>query len=189
MELVYLQLLILLSCCYYVHGKPEGALPGACDTMVPGHSAPAQNSPPPFQITLDKTSYGGSDVIAVTLSKNSTNKFKGYLIQARNQDGTKIPGFELIQNSKFLQCNNPNDAVTHTEASPKDSVTFNFTAPAKSRGNITIFATAVEKTATFWVKIPSETIIDKATTGAASTILPNVVVVTFAVFCKYLSPH
>lgn len=113
--------------------------------------------------------------------KNSTNQFKGYLIQARNQDGTKIPGFELIQNSKFLQCDNPNDAVTHTEASGKDSVTFNFTAPATSRGNITIFATAVESINIFWVKIPSETIVDMASTGASPTILPNVVAVTFAV--------
>ncbi|CAG2243382.1 unnamed protein product [Mytilus edulis] len=188
MKVLIQHLLLLLSCCYFVHGTSQGALKDACDSMVPVHQANPQTGTLPFQITLDKTSYNGSDVVAVTLVKNSTNQFKGYLIQAINQDGTKIPGFELIQNSKFLQCDNPNDAVTHTEASGKDSVTFNFTAPATSRGNITIFATAVESKNIFWVKIPSETIVDMASTGASPastgaspTILPNVVAVTFAV--------
>ncbi|XP_063409701.1 putative ferric-chelate reductase 1 [Mytilus trossulus] len=186
MAVIIEHLLLLFACCYkVVHGTSQGALDSSCKTMVPLHQASPQTGTFPFQITLDKTSYNGSDVIAVTLSKNSTNQFKGYLIQARNQDGTKIPGFALIPNSKFLQCDNPTDAVTHTEASGKDSVTFNFTAPANSRGNITIFATAVESKNTFWVKIPSETIIDMASTGASPTILPHVVAVTFVVV--YLS--
>ncbi|OPL33317.1 hypothetical protein AM593_03219, partial [Mytilus galloprovincialis] len=178
MAVLIQHLLLLFSCCYHaVHGTSQGALGGSCETMVPVHQVDPQTGTLPFQITLDKTSYNGSDVIAVTLQKNSTKQFKGYLIQARNQDETKIPGFELIQNSKFLQCDNPNDAVTHNEASDKDSVTFNFTAPATSRGNIIIFATVVENKNTFWVKIPSETIVDMALTGASPAILPNVVAV------------
>lgn len=187
MKVICLHILLLLSCCSYVHGTSGGALNGACNNMIPQHSGnSAQTSAPPFQITLDKTMYAGGDVITVNLSRTATNQFKGFFIQARNQDGTKIPGFALIQNSKFLQCDTPNDAVTHTEASPKDSVTFQFTAPATSRGNITIVATAVESFNTFWVRIPSETIVDLAPTGASTTILPNFVIVTLSVLCIYL---
>lgn len=65
MEALVLHLFLLLSCCYFVYGTSQGALKDSCNSMVPGHSVQAQNiNTAPFEITLDKTSYNGSDVIA-----------------------------------------------------------------------------------------------------------------------------
>lgn len=73
MKVLIQHLLLLLSCCYFVHGRSDGALVGACDNMVPGHSVDAQTKPCPFIITLDKTSYGGNDVIEGSWSKQYIN--------------------------------------------------------------------------------------------------------------------
>lgn len=65
MEVLIRHLFLLFSCCYFVYGTSKGALKDSCDSMVPAHSVQAQNiNTAPFEITLDKTSYNGSDVIA-----------------------------------------------------------------------------------------------------------------------------
>ncbi|XP_052081484.1 putative defense protein 3 isoform X2 [Mytilus californianus] len=190
MGMICLQCFVLLLHCSFVHGTSKGALPQSCNTMTPGHtSTAAQTSPAPYSVTVSKTKYTGGDTISVTLSKTAAKQFKGYLIQARNQDGTKIPGFNLIANSKYLKCDSPNDAVTHTEATEKDSVTFQFTAPTTSKGNITIFTTAVENYSTYWVMMQSDTIIDAVVTGASSRFLPDCVLVAISLFCFHLYRH
>ncbi|VDI17203.1 Hypothetical predicted protein [Mytilus galloprovincialis] len=189
MGMIYLQCVVILLYCSNVHGKKSGALQSSCDNMTPGHTGTAQTSPAPYRVVVSKTKYTGGDTISVTLQKTASNQFRGYLMQARNQAGKKIAGFNLIANSKYLQCDSPRDAVTHTEASDKDSVTFQFTAPQTSQGNITIFTTAVENYNTYWVMMKSDTIIDSAATGASSRLLPSCVLVVVALCCFYLNRH
>ncbi|CAG2187483.1 unnamed protein product [Mytilus edulis] len=180
MGMIYLQCVVILLYCSNVHGKKSGALQSSCNNMTPGHAGTAQTSPAPYRVVVGKTN---------NTTKTASNQFRGYLMQARNQAGKKIAGFNLIANSKYLQCDNPRDAVTHTEASDKDSVTFQFTAPQTSQGNITIFTTAVENYNTYWVMMKSDTIIDSAATGASSRLLPSCVLVVVAVCCFYLNRH
>ncbi|XP_063409427.1 putative defense protein 3 isoform X2 [Mytilus trossulus] len=189
MGMIYLQCVVMLLYCSYVHGKKTGALQSSCNDMTPGHQSTAQTSPAPYRVVVGKTKYTGGDTISVTLQKTASKQFRGYLIQARNQAGTKIAGFNLIANSKYLPCDSPKGAVTHTEASDKDSVTFQFTAPQTSQGNITIFTTAVENYNTYWVMIKSDTIIDSVATGASSRFLPNCVLVIVSLFCFHLKRH
>ncbi|XP_063408776.1 putative ferric-chelate reductase 1 [Mytilus trossulus] len=178
-----LQCVFLMMCFSYVYGTSQGALPKACDNMTPHHyGVKGQTGAAPFRLTVDKTEYRGEETIIVKLSKTSNKTFKGFLIQARNEDGKKIEGFRLSAQSKFLQCDSPNDTVTHTEASAKQSYIAEFIAPSTSQGNIAIFATVVHNFETYWVRIQSDLIIDRVTSGASSTFLPNTLAVVTVVF-------
>ncbi|CAC5382260.1 unnamed protein product [Mytilus coruscus] len=151
--------------------------------MTPHHyGVNPQTGAAPFRITVDINEYRGDETIIVKLSRTSNNGFKGFLIQARNQVGRKIPGFRLSAQSKFIQCDSPNDTVTHTEASTKQSYMIEFNAPSTSQGNIAIFATVVQDFKTYWIKIQSELIIDKVSSGAATQFFLNIIAVVTCIW-------
>lgn len=166
------------------HGYKTGAPDAQCLLMTPGHGGTPQTITPPYSLTVNKANYAEGDKLQVTLSKTSTGQFKGYLIEARDKNQNILPGFRITGDGKSLTCPNGN-AVTHTENSFKNSVTFEFTAPRTSTGNITMYATVVKDYNTYWVKIPSRSI--PGLTGASSNnvISKAVMVLTVLVYLVF----
>ena len=105
----------------------------------------------------------GSEVTIELKPKNSGDKFKGFLIQARSVDGDDIIGvFEKLNNknhTKYLQCSNePHSALTHSDPTPKQSVKVKWTPPQDFSGKVKVLATLVKDFKTYWVKLESETL-------------------------------
>ncbi|XP_028666970.1 putative ferric-chelate reductase 1 [Erpetoichthys calabaricus] len=145
-----------------VHGVTaysSGLLLDACNTMLPLHDSVAQISPPPYEITTDKSSYSPGDEIKVTI-RGLTHPFKGFLLEAW-QDGIRnaVGSFaEPNSGDQFqgLQCNGvPNSAVSHTDKLDKTQVQIAWISPTSPLGNIEFRATLVENKTTFWENVTS----------------------------------
>lgn len=119
---------------------PSGAPTGVCDTMLPNHPGTEQAlSDNPYGIDVSRTSFmPGGTIINVTLTGI---QFIGVFLQARMENGDDTPVGTFISGSlpgglKTLECENPNDAVTHTNNNSKADLTVQWVAPNQIASNI-----------------------------------------------------
>lgn len=120
----------------------SGAPVRRCESMVPGHFAPAPSKPSPFELIPGKVIVNGSEVVQFTLSAENNETLKGFLIrlQAKNPiDEAEIHnmanmGFFKISDEdaqiQKLDCFDvPSSAITHVSNVPKESLDFPWIAP------------------------------------------------------------
>ncbi|TKS65941.1 putative ferric-chelate reductase 1 [Collichthys lucidus] len=69
-----------------ITGYSDGEVSIACGDMVPQHGHEPSPDPPPYNITVDKSTYSPGDNITVYLQVASSYRtfFKGFLIEARD---------------------------------------------------------------------------------------------------------
>ncbi|KAK3790532.1 hypothetical protein RRG08_060579 [Elysia crispata] len=132
-----------------VHSFGGGAPAGSCATLNPsGHGASTATGAAPYTLELSKTEYNPGDVIEVTLKGTGSAQFKGFLMAGRLADGDSTDNIGEFSgdnggNSKTLCAQPLGNAVTHTGATPKSSVVFNWTAPSTALGDVVIHYTVV----------------------------------------------
>uniref|UniRef100_A0A8C8CYG8 Ferric-chelate reductase 1 n=1 Tax=Oncorhynchus tshawytscha TaxID=74940 RepID=A0A8C8CYG8_ONCTS len=102
----------------------------ACDDMAPQHFVTAQQSPAPFSVTADRSSFKEGDEITVWLLADST-PFIGFMLQARAVNGSSPLGVFTVTGgeAQLLTCNGQPSAVSHTSASAKLSIQGTWRAP------------------------------------------------------------
>jgi len=78
----------------------DGAPIDACEDMLPQHGAPAQTKESPYTLTPNRKSVKAGESITLTLASKDFSKFKGFLVQARNNAGLPIGSFMPLPASK-----------------------------------------------------------------------------------------
>lgn len=148
----------LLPYCINVHGYSTGAPNGQCDQMVPGHGADAQTGNSPYRIILSAETYTCPDE-ELTVTVNGTSPFMGFLCQPRSNPSAYSTVGSLSGSGSVPTKNNceTNAALTHTESSGKNSLTFVWKS-STSTENVYIVCTIVQNKNTFWVKETSNMI-------------------------------
>ncbi|KAK6484706.1 putative ferric-chelate reductase 1 [Huso huso] len=150
---------LLISCNFMgVSGYPNGLVTDSCINMTPLHGgANAQTSAAPFSVTASKTTYSPGDQITVTLQAKS-GTFQGFLLQARQIGGGAAVGSFTITdptNTRGLNCNADNSAVSHMSSSDKSQIQATWNAPKSGTGNVEFRATFVKSKLIFWVQVKS----------------------------------
>ncbi|XP_058887701.1 putative ferric-chelate reductase 1 isoform X2 [Acipenser ruthenus] len=150
---------LLISCNFMgVSGYPNGLVTDSCINMTPLHGgANAQTSAAPFSVTASKTTYSPGDQITVTLQAKS-GTFRGFLLQARQIGGGAAVGSFTITdptNTRGLNCNADNSAVSHMSSSDKSQIQATWNAPKSGTGNVEFRATFVKSEFIFWVQVKS----------------------------------
>ncbi|XP_035597563.1 putative ferric-chelate reductase 1 isoform X2 [Oncorhynchus keta] len=169
---------ILIIACVLraVRCYSSGEVTEACDDMAPQHFVTAQQSPAPFSVTADRSSFKEGDEITVWLLADST-PFIGFMLQARAVNGNSPLGVFTVTGgeAQLLTCNGQPSAVSHTSASAKLSIQGTWRAPTSYGFNsIQFSASFVIDFSTFWVGVTSYpvTFSGTAATPANSTSIP-----------------
>ncbi|XP_021476218.2 putative ferric-chelate reductase 1 isoform X3 [Oncorhynchus mykiss] len=145
--------------------------------MAPQHFVTAQQSPAPFSVTADRSSFKEGDEITVRLLADST-PFIGFMLQARAVNGSSPLGVFTVTGgeAQLLTCNGqPKSAVSHTSASAKLSIQGTWRAPTSDGLNsIQFSASFVIDFSIFWVGVTSYPVTFSGTTAtpANSTSIP-----------------
>ncbi|XP_020364697.1 putative ferric-chelate reductase 1 [Oncorhynchus kisutch] len=170
-------ILIIASVLRVVRCYSSGEVTEACEDMAPQHFVTAQQSPAPFSVTADRSSFKEGDEITVWLLADST-PFIGFMLQARAVNGSSPLGVFTVTGgeAQLLTCNGqPTSAVSHTSASAKLSIQGTWRAPTSYGFNsIQFSASFVIDFSTFWVGVTSYpvTFSGTAATPANSTSIP-----------------
>ncbi|KAF0028391.1 hypothetical protein F2P81_019478 [Scophthalmus maximus] len=90
-----------------VDGYSNGKVAVACGDMVPRHGYDPSPDPPPYSISVDRSTFSPGDKITVSL--RGVTSFKGFLIEARDAEKLDSPAVGLFlltepHQSQLLQC-------------------------------------------------------------------------------------
>lgn len=145
----------------------EGPPLSTCETMEPHHHTKAQLSPSPYNISVSRNSYSTNESLTVTISGLGSQKFNGFILQARGMNSsvawpvgkfTEIPE----EGAQFVFCSGGDPTNTVGNNNPKKlkwtSLDFKWKAPTMSAGDIIFFATITENYTTYWEKVKSTVI-------------------------------
>ena len=66
----------------------EGPPLSTCETMEPLHHTKAQLSPSPYNISVSRNSYSTNETLTVTISGLGSQKFNGFILQARGMNSS-----------------------------------------------------------------------------------------------------
>uniref|UniRef100_A0A1B6D152 Reelin domain-containing protein n=1 Tax=Clastoptera arizonana TaxID=38151 RepID=A0A1B6D152_9HEMI len=157
----YTYLLIPALVCQAVLGRPDGADKEACLTMIPGHDyIESQKTAPPYIFEVDDLRPSVDQKLTFTIrSKSEDNKIGGFMVQARDLEFISNPfgTFDPVEGSiKVFDClARFNSTATHTEPSPKDSVSMTWNPPKGHKGPFRFYTTVAKTREIFWVSEPS----------------------------------
>lgn len=145
---------ILLEVMYLVESTPEGAPFHACESMDPAHGGEPQTTPCPFKFLLDKTKVRSNETVVFKIKAPRDTKFKGFMVQARNEQQTPVGYFELCShNIKIISCPGGNrNTATHSYNDDKEEIDMHWWPPEGYAGKITFYATVAEGRKRFWIK-------------------------------------
>lgn len=158
-----LSVVVLAVCAHTVSGFSNGKVRQACKDMMPQHGHEPSPDPPPYNISVDRTTFSPGDRITVTVrvaSSGSSSHFKGFLIEARDAgkaDNPALGTFVLVDPgvSQLLQCaNTQGSGVSHTSDSKKTEVRAMWESPQDPPERVQFLVTVVQKYKVYWVKIP-----------------------------------
>ena len=164
---------VLISCIHHILCYPDGPPLSVCDTGLPIHLGkngtpyPPQTSPSPFQIKVNTTSYKPGDVIAVTVTSDVGEMFKGLFLQARkirNDDEKRMEDIPVgsfhrsIVNTRIVSCELGMNTVTHTDPYLKMTTILNWRSPLLMNNDVVIRATVLTNFSTFWTNVDSQRI-------------------------------
>jgi len=134
-----------------------GAPDAACAAMTPGHQHAAQTDLVPSNLTLSKSIVRPGDMIELELVTTGEKKFKGFIIQARDEDNkdSQIGSFVVSgDEASYMTCGRGiHNSITHRKSNPKFSVKAQWRAPANYEGVVMFRYTALEKYNKFWVGV------------------------------------
>ncbi|XP_072560295.1 putative ferric-chelate reductase 1 isoform X2 [Paramormyrops kingsleyae] len=154
-------LLVAAACIVGVECYPNGQVTMACASMMPNHGQTASsNSPSPYAVTVDKTTFSPGDKIKVTLTSSAT--FMGFLIQARattQLSGNPVGTFTLLNpsQSQLLNCGSTQgSAVSQTSPAQLRQIQVTWNAPKAAPSAVQFLVTVVQSFYVFWVKVPSQ---------------------------------
>ncbi|XP_055364628.1 putative ferric-chelate reductase 1 [Betta splendens] len=156
-----MELLVLLLLCFspVVWCYSTGLVTASCDSMVPQHGVPAQTTPAPYTVTVDRTILNLGDQVTVRLQATGSNAFEGFLLKAMQAGSqTAVGSFSVsTTGAQLLACSQkPNSAVSHTSALNKSQIQATWTPDSSgSMESIKFLATFVQSESVFWVAVQS----------------------------------
>ncbi|XP_054282288.1 putative defense protein Hdd11 [Macrosteles quadrilineatus] len=157
--------LLLASVFQNTHGYSDGAPEEVCETLIPRHLKPPQNTTSPYRIELSTyemssnhikyNPIGGNQMMNLTLTGHQA--FKGFIIQARMNDRV-VGRFEPTP--KYYQmldcCDGVENTATHIENDVKSEVVFKWVPPTKVAGKVWFYASVVRNFDIYWIDITSD---------------------------------
>ena len=165
-SLLVLVLFIRTSSCF-----PNGPPTSVCSTGLPLHRKngtliPPQETPPPFKITVNTSTYKPGDVINVKVD-GINEMFKGLFLQIRPVKKSKTDSVRdvplgafrrLKRNTEIMGCDIAQDTLAHEDGYVKFGTEFNWVAPLLMKNDIVVRATILANYTTYWVNVESDII-------------------------------
>ncbi|XP_047000556.1 putative ferric-chelate reductase 1 homolog [Schistocerca americana] len=153
-------LLLWLCLCGRGWALSSGAPNGTCASMTPRHTGSTpQSSPPPYTVTPSVRQVARNGKLTVALASPQGLPIHGFLLEARAPGSDEAQGAftSYPDTAKTINCNGRYaSAVTHKDASKKNSLTFEWTAPDEDIKMFVFRATVVQDFQTYWTGILSE---------------------------------
>ncbi|XP_058483953.1 putative ferric-chelate reductase 1 [Solea solea] len=162
MSCLFLLLTLLMRSVAPVTGFSNGKVSVACGDMVPQHGHQPRPDPPPYNITVDKSTFSPGDNITVSLQVASSKPtfFKGFLMEARDAGTLDSPavGFFMLTDpheSRLLQCGHTQGSgVSHRSSTRKTCIKAVWKSPQEPPLSVQFLATVVHEYKVYWVRIP-----------------------------------
>ncbi|XP_051266202.1 putative ferric-chelate reductase 1 isoform X2 [Dicentrarchus labrax] len=175
----YLVLAVLIGCTDPVSGYSNGKVSIACEDMVPQHGYEPSPDPPPYNISVDKSTFSPGDNITVSLrvAFSYPTFFKGFLIEARDAGKWNSPavGFFILTDpheSQLLQCGHTQGSgVSHTSSTRKTHIQAVWKSPRNPPHRVQFLVTVVHKYNMYWVRIAGP-VVSLGVTTVPSTVVP-----------------
>ncbi|XP_023215953.1 putative ferric-chelate reductase 1 homolog [Centruroides sculpturatus] len=152
-------LLLLISYIYLtsyeVDAHGSGAPESTCKSMNPKHGATAQTIPAPYEVSVKPL----NGQFEVSIKSKNFNKFRGFFLQAREKDNPDeiVDGeFTLPSNTKHVNCESSQSALTHNSNIDKNEITTVWTSRGGYKGYIIFRATVVKTAKEFWTMVDSD---------------------------------
>ncbi|XP_067434329.1 putative ferric-chelate reductase 1 isoform X2 [Thunnus thynnus] len=176
----YFLLVVLTGCVDPVTGYSNGKVSVACGDMVPQHGHDPSPDPPPYSITVDKSSFSPGDHITVSLQVASSNHtfFRGFLMEARDAGKPHSPAvgsFILtdLHESQLLRCGHTQGSgVSHRRSSRKTQVQAVWESPKSPPQRVQFLVTVVHEYKVYWVKIAGPVVSLRGATAVPTTAVP-----------------
>ncbi|AWP20996.1 putative ferric-chelate reductase 1 [Scophthalmus maximus] len=159
-----------------VDGYSNGKVAVACGDMVPRHGYDPSPDPPPYSISVDRSTFSPGDKITVSL--RGATSFKGFLIEARDAEKLDSPAVGLFlltepHQSQLLQCGDtPGSGVSHRSSAKKTEVQAAWESPENPPPRVQFLATVVHKYKVYWARVPGPVVSLRGATAAPSTAAP-----------------
>lgn len=138
----------------------SGAPNSTCASMTPHHTGSTpQSSPPPYTVTPSVRQVARNGKLTVALTSPQGLPIHGFLLEARAPGSQEAQGAFTAypDTAQTMNCNGRYaSAVTHKDASKKNSLTFEWTAPDEDIKTFVFQATVVQDFQTYWTGILSE---------------------------------
>ncbi|CAH1796555.1 unnamed protein product [Owenia fusiformis] len=158
--------LILLSLVSGVAAFPSGPPIEACEDLRPLHGGSESQPGSPFTINVNVPTYSPGQQVQVTISSSDGQRFKGFMIQARDEASTVVGTWTNLPTlTKHMACSYDNSTVSHSDRLNAAQVSLNWQAPDQSVGNVVFVATFVRNyqhpdptTSLYWTGIRSATL-------------------------------
>ncbi|CAL4082332.1 unnamed protein product, partial [Meganyctiphanes norvegica] len=101
----WVALLLVAQLSGWAAAYSRGAPDSACSSMTPGHGQASQSSTSPFSLTPSSVSVEPGQRMLVTLeSTTGSDRFMGFLIQARDAETDQVVGTFFTTDHKYLTC-------------------------------------------------------------------------------------
>ncbi|KAM9337350.1 putative ferric-chelate reductase 1 [Symphorus nematophorus] len=176
----YLVLAVLTGCVDSVSGYSDGKVSVACGDMVPQHGYDPSPEPPPYSITVDRSTLGPGDNVTVSLQVASSTPmfFRGFLIEARDAGKLDSPalGFFILtdpRESQLLLCGHTQgSAVSHRSSARKTHIQAVWKPPENPPQRVQFLVTVVHEYKVYWVRIAGPVVSLRGGTAAPSTAAP-----------------
>lgn len=83
----------------------SGAPAGVCESMIPEHGVPPQNTTSPYTLSVDKTNIKPGGSVTLKITGPSGKPIKGFFVQARNNTNHIQSGvFTKASGTKVIDC-------------------------------------------------------------------------------------
>jgi len=139
----------------FTSAHKTGAPPKACEGLEPKHKDwKAQTTSSPYKIEAKKV----GDSIEVTIKitdKTQAEKFKGFILVARDVSNKNVGTWEQVPKAKLLKCDNDNDAVTHETNEEKETIKLKWKIPKGLTGAVCFKGAVVKNGKTWWKGLKS----------------------------------
>lgn len=146
--------MMLLGVLCAVDSTPYGAPPRACQSMSPIHGCEPRNSTCPYRFVPDRTEILSNESVILTIKATPGRKFKGFMVQARNEQDAPVGRFYLCgYNIRLTSCaGGIRDTASHYENNSKTRTNMKWRPPVNYTGTVTFYVTVVERLLSFWAK-------------------------------------
>ncbi|CAB1456995.1 unnamed protein product [Pleuronectes platessa] len=176
---LYFTLAALTWCVDSVGGFSNGKVGVACGDMEPQHGHEPRSDPPPYTVSVDKSTFSPGENITVSLQVASSDPtfFKGFLMEARDAGKLDFPaiGFFILTDphqSQLLQCGHTQGSgVSHKRNTKKTQVLAVWESPEKPPQRVQFLVTVVHDYKVYWVKIAGPVVSLRGMTAAPTTAL------------------